>query len=108
MATLENKAGNFVEPTPESASKALAAIQLPADLQASDSDPAGADSYLIVTYTWLMAYKKYDDPDEAQAMKDIIEYGLNDGQKLSEELGYVPLPKEVVSRVEAAANQMQS
>ena len=108
MATLENKAGSFVEPTPESASKALAAIELPADLQASNSDPTGADSYPIVTYTWMMAYKNYDDPNKAQAIKDVIEYGLTDGQKLSQELGYVPLPEEVVDKVQAAANQIQS
>lgn len=108
MATLENKAGTFVAPTPESASKALAAIELPADLQASNSDPEGADSYPIVTYTWVMAYKSYDDPNKAQAMKDIIQYGLTEGQKFSEELGYVPLPEEVVNKVEAAANQIKS
>lgn len=108
VATLENKAGSFVEPTPESASKALAAIELPADLQASSSDPEGADSYPIITYTWIMAYKSYDDPNKAQAMKDIIQYGLTEGQKFSEELGYVPLPEEVVDKVEAAANQIQS
>jgi phosphate transport system substrate-binding protein len=74
----------------------LAAIELPADLQASNSDPTGADSYPIVTYTWMMAYKNYDDPNKAQAIKDVIQYGLTDGQKLSQELGYVPLPEEVV------------
>ena len=108
MATLENKAGNFVEPTPASASKTLASVELPADLQASITDPEGADSYPIVTYTWLMAYKKYDDPNKAQAIKDVVEWGLNEGQKFSEELGYVPLPAEVVDKVEAAANQIQS
>lgn len=63
MATLENKAGSFVELTPKSASKALAVIELPADLQASNSYPESADSYPIVTYTWMMAYQNYDDPN---------------------------------------------
>lgn len=108
VATLENKAGNYVEPTPESGAKALAAVELPADLQASITDPEGADSYPIVTYTWIMAYKKYDDPNKAQAIKDVVQWGLNEGQKFSQDLGYVPLPPEVVDKVEAAANQIQS
>jgi phosphate transport system substrate-binding protein len=107
-ATLENKAGNFVEPTPESAAKTLASVELPADLQASITDPEGPDSYPIVTYTWIMAYKNYTDPNKAQAIKDVVEWGLNEGQKYSQELGYVPLPAEVVDKVEAAANQIQS
>ena len=106
-ATLENKAGKFVEPTPETAANTLAAVELPADLQASITDPEGEESYPIVTYTWIMAYKKYDDPNKAQAIKQIIQYGLKEGQKYSPELGYVPLPEEVVKKVEAAANQIQ-
>lgn len=45
---------------------------------------------------------------KAQASKDVIQYGLTDGQKLSQEFGYVPLPQEVVDKVEAAADQIQS
>lgn len=108
MATLENKAGNFVEPTPEAAANTLAAVELPADLQVSITDPEGANSYPIVTYTWMMAYKNYDDPNKAQAVKNVIQWGLTEGQKYSQELGYVPLPEKVVDKVEAAANQIQS
>lgn len=107
-ATLENKAGKFVEATPETAANTLAAVELPADLQVSIIDPEGDQSYPIVTYTWIMAYKKYDDPNKAQAMKSVIQYGLQEGQKYSQELGYVPLPEKVVEKVEAAANQIQS
>ena len=108
MASLQNKAGNYVEPTPETGAKTLASVQLPANLRAFITDPEGADSYPIVTYTWLMAYKKYDDPNKAKAIKEVIQWGLTDGQKLSNELGYVPLPQPVVDKVKAAANQIQS
>lgn len=107
MATLQNKAGTYVEPTPESAANTLAAVELPADLQVSITDPEGTDSYPIVTYTWIMAYKKYDDPNKAQALKNVIDWSLNEGQKLSPQLGYVPLPAPVVDKVKAAANQIQ-
>ncbi|BCL34835.1 phosphate ABC transporter substrate-binding protein PstS [Nostoc sp. MS1] len=106
FAELENKAGKFVTPSEESASKTLASVPLPANLRAFIADPEGADSYPIVTYTWLLAYKKYADPAKAKAVEAAIEYGLTEGQKLSSELGYVPLPQSVVTKVAAAADQI--
>ena len=47
----------------------------------------------------MIAYQNYDDANKAQAIKDVIQYGLTDSQKLSQELGYVPLPQEVVDKV---------
>ena len=106
MATLENKAGKFVEPSDEAASKALGAIDLPENLRAFISDPEGDEVYPIVTYTWILAYKKYDNPATAKAVEAMIEYGLNEGQKVAPELGYVPLPANVVERVAAAADDI--
>ncbi|MBD0345070.1 MAG: phosphate ABC transporter substrate-binding protein PstS, partial [Coleofasciculus sp. Co-bin14] len=60
----------------------------------------------IVTYTWLLAHKKYDDPAKAKAMEAMVEYGLTEGQKVASELGYVPLPKNVVEKVAATADQI--
>ncbi|MEM6754067.1 MAG: phosphate ABC transporter substrate-binding protein PstS [Cyanobacteria bacterium P01_C01_bin.38] len=104
MATLENKSGQFVEPSDEAASKALGAIELPENLRAFIEDPDGDEVYPIVTYTWILAYKKYDNPAEAKAMEAMIEYGLTEGQKNAPELGYVPLPQNIVERVAAAAD----
>ena len=47
------------------------------------TDPAGADAYPIVTYTWLLCYKKYQDPKIAQTLKSVIQYGLDQGPEVS-------------------------
>jgi phosphate transport system substrate-binding protein len=107
IATLQNKAGQFVAASPQSAAKALQAVKLPENLRAFILDPTGADSYPIVTYTWILAYKKYDDPNKLQAFKGVMNWALTDGQKFSEELGYVPLPPTVVQKVQAALNTIQ-
>lgn len=107
IATLQNKAGQFVAASPQSAAKALQAVKLPENLRAFILDPTGADSYPIVTYTWILAYKKYDDPNKLQAFKGVMNWALTDGQKFSEELGYVPLPPAVVQKVQAALNTIQ-
>lgn len=104
FASLENKAGKFIAPNDQSAAKTLEAVQLPPDLRAFITDPEGAESYPIVTYTWMLVHKKYSDPEKAKAIEAMIEYGLNNGQKVSTELGYVPLPKKVVDQVAAAAD----
>lgn len=107
-AALENQAGQYVQPTEEAASKALATIQLSEDLRGSVADPEGAESYPIVTYSWLLAYKKYDDPQKAKALKDVIQWGLTEGQKFGPELGYVPLPSDVVQRAAGVIDQIVS
>jgi phosphate transport system substrate-binding protein len=107
-ATLENKAGNYVAPSPESAAQTLAAVQLPANLVAFITDPEGKGSYPIVTYTWIMAYDNYQDKNKAQALENVVKWALTDGQQYTQELGYVPLPKEVVNKVQAQAEKITS
>jgi phosphate transport system substrate-binding protein len=82
---------------------ALASGEMPPALIAWVSDPEGKDAYPIVTYTWMMFYKNYENKAKAKALRALIDYGLTDGQKESEALGYVPLPPEVVTKVKAAA-----
>ncbi|MFB2917564.1 MULTISPECIES: phosphate ABC transporter substrate-binding protein PstS [Aerosakkonema] len=105
-AALQNKAGTFVVPNEESAAKTLESVTLPENLRAFIEDPEGQDSYPIVTYTWLLVYKQYPDLVKAKAIEAMIEYGLTEGQKNSPELGYVPLPKSIISKIAAAADQI--
>src|SRR6516162_411736 len=102
MATLENKSGTYVSATTDSAKAALASATLPPDLIVWVSDPVAKDAYPIVTFTWMILYKKYDNREKLDALKSLVAYGLTDGQKDSEALGYVPLPDAVVSRAQAA------
>ena len=102
MAALQNKAGKYIEPTIASGQAALASAKMPDDLVVWVSDPEGDDAYPIVTYTWIMTYKKYAEPKKAAALKDVLTYCLTDGQKESETLGYIPLPSAVVDTVKAA------
>jgi phosphate transport system substrate-binding protein len=108
MASLQNKAGKFIEPSIASGQKALAAAKLPEDLIVWVPDPEGDESYPIVTYTWIIAYKKYADPQKASAMKDVLAYCLADGQKESESLGYIPLPSPVADKVKAALGNIKA
>jgi phosphate transport system substrate-binding protein len=99
FAALQNKAGEFVSATTDSGMATLATTQFPPNLlRGWPSDPDGKDCYPIATYTWLLLYKKYDNSQIGEAVKKFVNFGLTDGQKFSEELGYIPLPKEIVDK----------
>jgi phosphate transport system substrate-binding protein len=107
MAALENKAGKFIAPTLASAASALKGVELPADRRAWVTDPVGDDVYPIVTYTWLLTKKKYEDAAKGEAVKKLLKWCLSDGQKLSESLQYVALPEAIAESVSKAADQVQ-
>jgi phosphate transport system substrate-binding protein len=99
FAALQNKSGEFVTATTASGAATLATTQFPADLlRAWPSDPDGKESYPIATFTWLLLYKSYDNTSIGEAVKKFVNFGITDGQKFAEDLGYIPLPKEVVDK----------
>ena len=102
FANLQNKAGKYVAASTASGQAALASVDLPNNLIGWASDPPAADAYPIVTYTWMIFYKKYDDPKKVAGIQDLVKYCLNTGQQVSESMGYIPLPANVVSKDLAA------
>lgn len=102
IARLENRAGKFVTPNVETEKAALARIQLNERLLGVDPDPSGEDSYPIVGYTWILAYKVYPKAETSKAVKEFLRYGLTEGQAFAEQLGYVPLPEETRQKALAA------
>ncbi|MBV8055491.1 MAG: phosphate ABC transporter substrate-binding protein PstS [Deltaproteobacteria bacterium] len=106
MALLENKSGKYVKADLNTGKDALSGVQLPENLRAWITDPAGPDAYPIVTYTWLLCYKKYQNPKTADALKSVIKYGLTQGQSFSADLGYIPLPGNVVDADMKALDQI--
>lgn len=107
MAALQNQAGKFVSPTDGSGAAALANAKIPADMRVWLPDPEGDKSYPITTYTWLLCYKKYEDPKKAEALRKMVDWCLTEGQKISPKLGYIPLPENVVKVVKEAAGNVK-
>jgi phosphate transport system substrate-binding protein len=104
MAVLQNKAGKFISPDDAAGLQSLAeaSAKTPTGLNQSIVDPAGADAYPIVTFSWLLLYRKYDDPQKSSAVRDFVAWGLSSGQAFSQKLGYLPLPGEVIASGEQA------
>lgn len=107
IATLQNKAGQYVAAGGEGGSAALGSVSLPANLRAWVTDPEAPKAYPIATYTWMMFYKENKDPKKAAALRAMVEYCLSDGQKQSAAMGYIPLPETVVAAVRKASASIQ-
>src|SRR5262249_52646138 len=106
MARLQNKSGQFIAPSVASGRAALEGIEMPESLRVFVPNPEGKEAYPIVTYTWVLCRKKYHDPKVAETLRKLFEYCLTDGQKISADLGYIPLPEPVVAKVRAAVQKI--
>ena len=106
---VKNQAGNFVKANLESVTAAAAEVahNMPADFRVSITNAPGEKAYPISSFTWLLVPEKFDDKNKLRVMKDFLQWISTDGQKLTQELLYVPLPAEVVAKEQAAFSKIQ-
>jgi phosphate transport system substrate-binding protein len=107
MAWLENKAGQFIEPHGGSGLATLLNTTLPENLRVFFPDPDGQESYPIVTYSWLLLYKQYDDAQKLGALKRFVRWCLSTGQEFNESLGFVRLPPQTIARAMEALDNIR-
>ena len=109
MAVLENKAGEFISANPSSGSTTLKNMHasLPSNLRLFMPDPEGSGSYPIITYSWLILRKNYQDEGKRDKLKKFVSWGVREGQKYAADFGYTPLPDEVVRQDLEALNTVR-
>jgi phosphate transport system substrate-binding protein len=102
--SMQNAAGEFVKASVPAvtAAAAGAAANMPADFRVSITNAPGKGVYPISSFTWLLLYETPKDKAQAKIMVDVLKWALIDGQKACAELGYAPLPPNVV-KMEMAA-----
>jgi phosphate transport system substrate-binding protein len=98
FGSVQNSAGNFVKASPDSvtAAAAGAAGTMPADFRVSITNAPGDQAYPIASFTWILLYENADDKRQAKAIVEFMKWALTDGQKFASDLGYSPLPANVV------------
>ncbi len=99
-ASIQNKAGQFIEPTVEATTAAAegAAAALQSDPTAPIANSPGAKAYPIAGFTYLMVYQSAKSPEKGAALKDFLKWAMTDGQKDAPALDYAPLPKAVADQ----------
>ncbi len=107
-ALLENASGQLVAPTSESASAVFENVEIPKDFGLLVPDPKSPEAFPIAGLTWIMVYPQYQDKQKFTALRNVLMWSLTDGRPITEELGYIPMPENIVKRVEdVLENQVQ-
>ena len=108
--SVQNASGEFVRATTETVSNAAAqaARSMPKDFRVSITNAPGHDVYPVSSFTWLLFYENPKDKQRARIMKDFVKWALTEGQRFAPDLGYAPLPAEVVNQEMQALGRIRS
>jgi phosphate transport system substrate-binding protein len=98
-AEVKNAAGEFLKPTLESITAALATANIPDDFRFSMTNAPGKDAYPIAGATWLLVYQQQKDAAKGKKLVEFLKWSLTDGEKMAKDLLYAPLPESVQQRV---------
>lgn len=98
-ADLKNAAGEFVKPSLDSVTAALATANIPDDFRFSMTNAPGKDAYPIAGATWLLVYQQQKDATKGKKLVEFLKWAETDGEKMAKDLDYAPLPESLQKRV---------
>ena len=102
FVALKNKAGNYIVPNQDAVADAASGANFKVRGMAPDLlDQPHKNAWPITSATYMLAYEKGSDPAKSRGVVEFFTWSLNNGQKMAEDLGFVPLPANVVKMVEA-------
>jgi phosphate transport system substrate-binding protein len=107
-AQLQNKAGSFVAPSDTSFKSAAAG----ADWKGTPgfavvlTDQPGKDSWPITGATFILMHKKQDKPTQGVEALKFFDWAYGNGDKMADDLDYVPMPTEVKNVIRASWKQI--
>src|SRR5207245_2184416 len=101
--SVKNAAGNFVKASLESITAAAASVKsMPADFRVSITNAPGKEDYQISSLTWLLVTADWKDKNKKKVMVDFLGWMLDQGQAMTAQLYYAPLPDAVKQKEKEA------
>jgi phosphate transport system substrate-binding protein len=92
---LQNSSGTWVPPTDDSFKAAAAGAEWQKSFNQVLTNQAGKDAWPITGATFIMMHTKQDKPQQAAAALKFFDWAYANGDKMADELDYVPLPEGV-------------
>jgi len=98
---LQNKDGNFVQPSEET----FAAAAANADWSSAPgmgvvlTDEPGADSWPITAASFILMHKTQSKPENGKAVLEFFDWAFKNGKEMASELDYVPMPDSVTEQI---------
>jgi phosphate transport system substrate-binding protein len=108
VASVKNKDGSFVAPSPASATAAASSVTPKADLTFAAVWQGGAGAYPITYQSWDLVNAKQPNANDAAMLKAYLTYLLGDGQKLLSQIGLAPLPSSLDQQAVAQLSKITS
>jgi phosphate transport system substrate-binding protein len=106
--SVKNAAGQFVKANLDSVTAAAASVKsMPADFRVSITNAPGKDAYPIASFTWLLIPTPSKNPAKGKIIADFLNWMVDDGQKMTADLAYAPLPESVVAKVKETTKQVK-
>jgi phosphate transport system substrate-binding protein len=105
--SVQNAAGQFLKASLDGVTEAAASVKsMPADFRVSITNAPGKTAYPISSFTWLLIPVQAKDPKNGKILADFLIWMVNDGQKMTTQLAYAPLPDSVAEKVKATIKQV--
>jgi phosphate transport system substrate-binding protein len=110
FASVQNKTGAYIAPSPASASAAADGATVATNLTFTAAWAPGASAYPITYQSWDLVYAMQPNANDAALLKAWIGYLLSPtgGQQLLGGLGYAPLPSNLDQMAVAQLSQITS
>ena len=107
--SVRNAAGKFLKAGSSSLTEAAttALHHMPEDLRISITNAPGENAYPIASFTWLLVPRKINDTAKGNVIREFLKWMLTSGQESAIELGYAPLPKQIVTRGLSQISQIE-
>ncbi len=107
--TVKNAAGAFVKASLDSVTAAAASAvkSMPADFRVSITNAPGKDAYPISSFTWLLIPAQSKDAAKGKIIADFLNWMVDDGQKMTADLTYAPLPASLVTKVKEEIKEVR-
>jgi phosphate transport system substrate-binding protein len=100
-ASMQNKSGNYVEPSLDATTAASTGVTIPDDTKVMITDSSNPNAYPIVGFTWILAYVNQPDKAKGESLAYYLWWSIHDGQQFSTDLLYAPLSPDAVKKAEA-------
>ena len=105
-AEVQNKAGTYVAPSPESATAAADGTTVEPNLTFHAVWAPGAQAYPITYQSWVLCYQAQSNSNNAAMLKAYIGYLIGSGQQQLTNLGYAPLPSSLQQQAQAQLSKI--
>jgi phosphate transport system substrate-binding protein len=98
-ALLQNASGNFVAPDDTTFKAAAAGADWSKSFYQILTNQPGKDAWPITGATFIMMHNKQDKPQQAAATLRFFDWAFKTGDKVADELDYVPMPDSVKAAI---------